>query len=215
MRTYYSSEPYHAIIQKCCTGFPILQLRTFYMASMADCSSALFRSLAVLCCLAMAMGELSSRELVVIDCQQNIHVLSANDLLQADVALSSTFLNTMFTFLRTAILERVKCHCPNLAASGKADSFFSLDILDLLIMVDPSEAQQHQTDIAQLCDSISGTDFSFSMADIPRYFRLFLPSNPYEIVFSLIFLKARATLPRIAPRDVPYNGSQRTLRSKA
>ena len=72
-------------------------------------------------------------DLVVLDCQGNVHGLSSHPALAFDVGLATGAASKIYGFLRDAVLGRMACHCPALTRTpGLLEHYYKMDVATLL-----------------------------------------------------------------------------------
>lgn len=72
------------------------------------------------------------QDLVVLDCTSTLHLLGSHPTLATDVSVSAPAITTVvYNFLKSAVLNRVRCHCPLLPAASLR-RLFELSVESLL-----------------------------------------------------------------------------------
>ena len=115
-------------------------------------------------------------DLLTLDCSQTLRLFGRHPVLASDIALP--FANTVYQTLRSAVLNRASCHCPQLQGAA-LNSYFSLDVASALSALGggPSQNGVPLPGLSALCNSASSTGFTFSLSQIGTYFNILFPSK--------------------------------------
>lgn len=106
-------------------------------------------------------------ELLTLDCMGAVHVLQAHPFGRSDVSIGGSS-QIIYGFLRDAVLNRVKCHCPQLPA-GTLNRLYTLNVQNVLLGMQALPADI-QASLAANCP-----DIKISLGNISSWLQAVLP----------------------------------------